>query len=190
MNKRQGITLMEMMLGLVMVSILASAFTFVFFMALKNWNYQRQRLEVREPAIWALENISKDLRQARSVTLGNASRITFTVSPYETIDYNRVLSSGLWQVVRTYTLSTTPATSTTAAVAGGAIGGTTTFIRNTVSAFTLQYYNSSGTLISTPVPPAQLANIRLVRITLSLQSTLLLNTETVTLRTEIRLRNL
>ncbi|MDP2940373.1 MAG: type II secretion system protein [Candidatus Omnitrophota bacterium] len=177
MRKKQGITLLQMMISVAMFAVLSSAFTFVFFITLKNWNYQSQRLELREPAIWGLENISQDLRRASSFSVCQASQIEFTISPYETVNYNRVLTSGVWQIVRTYTPT--------------GLSATTATVAKNVSAFTLEFYNSAGTLISTPIgTQAQRDNVRLVRITLSLQSTLLSNVETVTLRTQIRPRNL
>lgn len=177
-KRRQGLTLIEMMLSCVMLAVFTPAFTFAFFIVLKNWNFQRQRLDLRESAIWALENFSRDLHQARSVSLAQANRITFTTSFYEAIDYNRLLRAGTWQLMRTRTLSTSPPVTTTASVA------------KNVSSFLLQYYDSAGRLIPTPVPPIQLANIRLVRVTLSIQSTLLNTVETITLRTQVRPRNL
>ncbi|MFZ5799926.1 MAG: PilW family protein [Candidatus Omnitrophota bacterium] len=176
---RRGITLIQMMISCAMLAVLTAAFSDIVFVTWRNWNYQNQRLELREPAIWAMENISQDLRRARSITLADASRITFSVSPYESIDYNRVLSGGVWQLVRTQTLTTLPVTTNTATMG------------KNVSAFTLQYYDSSGGSIAAPIgSQAQRDNVRLVRITLSMQSTLLSNTETVTLRTQIRPRNL
>ncbi len=161
-----------------MLAVLSGAFTFVCFICLKSWSYQKQRLDLRESAIWAFEDLSRDLRQARLITLAQSSRVTFVVSTYEAIDYNLVLNAGIWQLIRTYTLSTTPASISTAAVS------------KNVSTFTLQFYDSNGVLIPAPVPAAQLVNIRLVMITLSNRSTLWTNTETVTFRTQIRPRNL
>ncbi len=167
---------MEIMISLVMLAILISAFTYVFFIILKNWNYQSQHMELREPANWAMESISQDLRKASSISLAQASRVTFSVSPYETVDFNRVFSTGNWQIVRTYTV--------------GTASSTATVCKNT-SAFTLTYYTSAGATIPTPIATqAGRDTVRLVRIQLSTQSTLLSNTETYTLRTQVRLRNL
>jgi len=177
-RRKRGATLIEIMLVLVVSSLFLSVFTVSVFVCFRNWYFQKQRLDLRESAAWGFENFSKDLRTARSFTLGSVNQVTFTVSPYETIDYSRVFTGGIWQLIRTRTLSTAPVTTTTAAVAAN------------VSAFTLQYFDSAGTAIPTPVAAAQLANIRLVNGTLSVQTTVLGNTETVTQRTQLRPRNL
>ncbi|MBM3249095.1 MAG: hypothetical protein FJZ10_06745 [Candidatus Omnitrophica bacterium] len=174
-----GFTLVELIITNLVLIYIIGAFTFVTFTAMRNWNYQRQDMDLRESAANALDLINQDLRKASSITTATANSITFAISPYETITYARVLGgSGLWQLQRTYAATTSPVTSITSAIAYN------------VNSFTLAYYTGTGATMTVPVPGAQLANIRLVRITLVNQSTQLLFTDSVTVRAQVRPRNM
>ncbi|MFH0876730.1 MAG: hypothetical protein V1863_00715 [Candidatus Omnitrophota bacterium] len=169
---------MEVVIAFSMLGVLLLAFTYSYFLILKNHGYQNQRFDLRQTAIWALENISQDLHQATSLTAADVNALTFTLSSYETIAYALASAAGTTQLIRTYTLNTSPATTKASAAA------------KNVSSFALAYYDSSGTeLTSVPLSAGDMANVRLIKITLILQSTLSSNTQTWTLRTEVRPRN-
>lgn len=185
--KRHGFTLIELMLACAALFILVQVFVYGTFVCLKNWSYQNQRFELTEPLVWAFENLSQDLRNATDITRAENNRITFTISPYENIDYTRVLNSGVYQLYRTYTLATTPNTITYAGVAKNINISTAP-----ASPIIFQYYDANGTLMTTPVAAAQLVNICSISITISTRSTPAVGTgaEAVVFRTEVRPRNL
>lgn len=176
----KGLSLMEVVIAFSMLGVLLAAFTYSYFLLLRNHSYQNQRFDLRQTAIWALENISQDLHQATELLApADVNTLTLTLSSYETITYALQSAAGTTQLIRTYTLNTSPVTTKESAVA------------KNVSSFALAYYNSNGTeLTSVPLSAGDRANVRLIKITLILQSILWSNTQTWTLRTEVRPRNL
>mgnify|MGYP001581763217 CR=1 FL=1 len=170
----QGLTLIELLITVVLVSILLGAIWVVYDVGFRTFHTQMVRTSAKGEVGRLFINIAKELRQATSMTNAQQVTSTFTAdTDYngvdETIQYtwsgiageplNRVLTS----VVPSFT--------------------TTTPVVNSVSNLALSYYDVNNNLLSFPVTPSL---VRLVAIDISVTD----KEETFHLRSNIELRNL
>lgn len=74
----RGLTLIEVLVTTVMLSILVFAVGFTFVAGLRLWNNGYERNDMRTELAQAMELVSKNLRQATSIDELTAGSITFT----------------------------------------------------------------------------------------------------------------
>jgi len=75
---KKGLTLIELLVTLVMMSVLVFTVGYTFIVGLKLWNEGYIRNEIKTDIAQALELVSKNLRQATSIDELMAGSITFT----------------------------------------------------------------------------------------------------------------
>jgi len=75
---KKGLTLIELLVTLVIMSTLVFAVGYTFVIGLKLWNEGYIRAEMKTDIAQALELVSKNLRQATSIDALTAGSITFT----------------------------------------------------------------------------------------------------------------
>ncbi len=148
---RSGLTLMEVILVIALLSILLGAITLTMVTGLKAWDSGILSAGVKKDASYSLRIIAEELKQATAITAANQNNMTFSAD----LDGN-----GVDETI-TYTWSGT---------AGDAFnrteGLTTTILARDAQNAQFQYYNASNTLLSFPVTASQ---VRVVELTLQLQ---------------------
>lgn len=78
MTKRQALTLIELLIVVVMLSVLISATSFGFIIVLKTWGSQDTSLEIREDLKQGVEKMLRDLRLANVISVSNDA-VRYTV---------------------------------------------------------------------------------------------------------------
>lgn len=76
--KNKGLTLIELLVTTAIMSVLVFTVGYTFVVGLKLWNVGYDRADIRTDISQALELISKNLRQAKSIDELTAGSITFT----------------------------------------------------------------------------------------------------------------
>jgi len=76
--KDKGLTLIELLVTTTMMSVLVFTVGYTFVIGLKLWDQGYNRSDIRTDISQALELVSKNLRQAKSIDTITASSITFT----------------------------------------------------------------------------------------------------------------
>ena len=164
----KGVTLIELMISVVLISVLAGAIWMVYDVAMRTFYAQGKRTTVKADAGSAFIKISEELRQAVSVTTATATGVTITVDTdddgvNETIQYTWAGAAGnpLQRIYSTETRS----------------------LASSVASLALTYYDSSNTLLSFPVTVSQ---VKAVVINMTITD----GDESLTLRSRADLRNL
>ena len=75
---KQGLTLLELLMVLVMLSVLMGAATLGFITVLKTWGNQDISLEIQEDVRQGVERMLRDLRPARAISVSDDA-IRYTV---------------------------------------------------------------------------------------------------------------
>ncbi|MBF0331027.1 MAG: hypothetical protein HQL17_03760 [Candidatus Omnitrophica bacterium] len=88
--KKVGFTLLELIIVLGMTVVLVGGVMFVYMVSFNAWNSGQDRTSLRIELSQAIEAMSKDLRQASSVTLTNVNDVKYTVAG---VDYRYCLYS-------------------------------------------------------------------------------------------------
>jgi prepilin-type N-terminal cleavage/methylation domain-containing protein len=147
---KKGLTLIELMIVTVLISIIVAASAVVFLTGLKAWSSGRDRTEIREEAGLAMERMVRDLCQAGTITAATTAMITFTAdvdndSVNETVTFSRDAGNNLIRTVDGAAITLTP----------------------DARALTFSYtdLNNNGTV---PVTQADRNNIRVVTIALTM----------------------
>jgi prepilin-type N-terminal cleavage/methylation domain-containing protein len=76
--KKKGLTLIELLITTAVLSILVLTVGYTFIIGLKLWDEGYNRSDIRTDLSQALELVSKNLRQAKSIDALTAGSITFT----------------------------------------------------------------------------------------------------------------
>lgn len=76
MNK-DGFSLIEFMIGILLFSIIISAAGFIFVVVLREWSSTQIRNDLRQDAIIAIERLTRELNEAREITSAQDSSISF-----------------------------------------------------------------------------------------------------------------
>ena len=76
--KKKGLTLIELLITTAVLSILVLTVGYTFIIGLRLWNDGYDRSDIRTDLSQALELVSKNLRQAKSIDAITAGSITFT----------------------------------------------------------------------------------------------------------------
>ena len=77
-SNRKGLTLIELLVSVSILSVLVFTIGYSFVIGLKLWNEGYNRSDIRTDLSQALELVTKNLRQATSIDTITQSSITFT----------------------------------------------------------------------------------------------------------------
>ena len=77
MNKKKGITLIELIMVVSLFAILAGAIAFVFGVFLREFSSTHIRGNLRQDAIIAVERLTRELNEAREITSAQANSVSF-----------------------------------------------------------------------------------------------------------------
>lgn len=165
-----GLTLLELLISMVLISILLGSIWLVFHSSSKLFYGTWRRGSVKGEVSRALINLSQELRQATSVTSATATSLTFTLDSD---------SNGVDETLQ-YTWSGTAGTVLNRILVSPAPSYTTPVV-NSVTTLAFSYYNSSNTLLGFPVTLSQLRRV-------DVSITAVNGDEVVTLRSADKLR--
>lgn len=163
----QGLTLIEVIITLVFLSLLLGAIWLIFDSVLRPFYSQEKRTDIKEEAGLSFYQLAQDLRQATSVTNAQQTNVTFTADIDDDGDDDTVQYD--W--------------SGTADAPLQRIADVTLPLVSSVNSLSFSYYNASDVLLSSPVTASQVRAVA-VDLTTSTQN------ETFELRSRTRLRNL
>lgn len=167
MKSSKGLTLIELMIAIVLVSLFIGAVTLLYKTGFSTFYSQGVRVSGKGGAGRALVNMAQELREATSVTDAQQTSVTFTRDTDgngtdETIQFT-------W--------------SGTAGTALNRVASCTQPVVLNVNNLSLSFYDSSNNLLSFPVTASQ-AKMALIDLTVKEQD------ETFQLRSQARFRNL
>lgn len=164
--KRQGLTLIEMIITIVLFTFLLSAVSTIYHSIFKPYYSQEKRAGIKAEAARSLWKLAADLRQATSLTTAQATNLTLKMDT----DNN-----GVDETIQ-YTWS---------GVAGDSldrVADVTTPLVNSIDSLEFSYYDANSNELSSPVSISQ---VRMVAVDLTTKS----GDETFQLRSQTRLRN-
>lgn len=173
MRKRNGFTLIEMMMGVLLAAILIGTAGVVYSVILRQWLSTQIRTHLRQDGVYALERLSRELNEAREITSSQASSIQFW---WQDTDADGVRDSG--ELVQF----------SWAGAAGDPLARDSVFLAHNVKTFQISYRDLNNAALS-PNPDLSLAvrdSIRRVDVDLTLSE----EDEEVRLFTAITPRNL
>ncbi len=152
----KGLTLIELILVIALLSILLGAIGFTFLVGLRAWDIGILSGGIKKEASYSLRIITEELKQATSITTAGLNSVIFVADldnngENETITYS-------WSGVISEDLNRT---STTTA------GTVSAVLARNVQNAQFQYYNISNTLLGPP-PAVTASLVRVVELTLQL----------------------
>ncbi len=164
---RRGLTLLEMMMALALVSSLLVGMWVVFQAGYGIFHDQLSRTGIKGEAARAFHHLAAELRQATSLTSAAQTNLTLTLDTDgngadESIQYT-------W--------------SGTSGAAFNRTADVTTALVKTVNSLSFSYYDSSNSLLAFPVTVSQVK-------TVAIDLTAAQGDETFELRSQVKLRNL
>lgn len=169
---KKGLTLVELLMVVALMSILVVVTSFVFVAVFKSWGFEVAKAHVKQEAGWGMEKMSRELRELLLITSAQLYSMDF----WSDINENGIQDG---DETITYSWSETPGDSLTRSD-----GIITSTLSNDVESFELSYYNGSGTLLAVPV--AIPADVKLITIKLKTKK----EDEEINLRSNVRPRNL
>ena len=95
-----GFTLIEMMIGLLLVSVIGFGVTEASLTARKVWEREAVVLQLQQQARLAIDAMSSELRAARNLTFENETSLVFSTPNLTGVSY--YLNSSANQIVREY----------------------------------------------------------------------------------------
>ncbi|MEA3347344.1 MAG: prepilin-type N-terminal cleavage/methylation domain-containing protein [Candidatus Auribacterota bacterium] len=167
----KGLTLVELLMVVALMSVLVVVTSFVFVAVFKSWGFEIAKAQVKQEAGWGIEKMDRELKELLLITAAEQYSIVF----WSDVNENGVQDAN---ESITYSWSGTPGDNLTRND-----GSVTSALSNDVQSFQLSYYNGSGNPLVFPVTPA---NIRLITINLATKK----EDETITIRSNVRPRNL
>lgn len=148
MKKKNGFTLVELVIVIVIIGITASIVGFMLLGTVKAWTFKFNRNDILWDGRLALDRMTREIRAVKdstSVTTASAAQFRFSDTGNKDI---------------TYSLSSTNLNRDE--------NGTANLLAENVSALTFTYYNSSDAVIPSPAVSPSATDIRRVRINLTL----------------------
>jgi len=148
MKKNKGFTLVELVIVIIIIGITASTLGFMMLGAVKAWTFKFNRNDILWDGRLAMDRMTREIRTVKnptSVTTASAAQFRFIDTGNEDI---------------TYSLSGANLNRTE--------NGTANLLAENVSSLTFTYYNSSDTVIPSPIVSPSATDIRRVRINLTL----------------------
>lgn len=170
--------MLELAISLGLIGVIVETISFAYYISLRSWGYELNRIEAKTEPHLAIDQFWKDLDEATTVTLAQASCIR-AGTPSGNIGFRWDSATGRLHRIQ--------GGSTTACTGAGI---TATTIANRIGSVDLNYVNASGVVLSRPVSAAQLGAIRTIQLDIQGQMTYLFATETVTSRNQLSPRNL
>lgn len=77
-NQKSGFTLLEMVFTITLIVFLIASILFVYIVAMRNSHHIGNRTDLHEKLHFALERMTRDIRNANAVTVSNHA-VTFTL---------------------------------------------------------------------------------------------------------------
>ena len=148
MKKNKGFTLIELVIVITIIGITASILGFMLLGTIKAWTFKFNRNDILWDGRLALDRMTREIRTIKnstSITTATSSQFRFTDAGNKDI---------------TYSLSSTNLNRTE--------NGTANLLAGDVSSLAFTYYNSSDTVIPSPVVSPSATDIRRVKINLTL----------------------
>ena len=167
--KKNGFTLVELLIATVLFSVLAAVVSWTFLVGLRVWNSGRTRAELRQSANLSMERLVRELGAASVINKAKSDEVDFDAD----LDGDGALETIKFDVSNDDNLERTED------------GASVTMARD-VQAFTLGYYldGNNDDLESSVTGPTK-NDIRVIVITLTLNS----GDETFTLSSGVYTRN-
>jgi prepilin-type N-terminal cleavage/methylation domain-containing protein len=105
LKNTKGITLVELLIAMVLISIIVTAVSFTYISSSKTSNDVIDITRSEIDARLAIYRMSKDIREATSITLADSDQIQFlsnidSDSAYEEIDYYLESDDGFYNLIR------------------------------------------------------------------------------------------
>ena len=166
---KKGFTLIELIIVILLLSILVGVLSWILVVGLKTWGSGRNRAELRQDGVLAMESMTRDLTRASAITAAGTSNITFA---------SDVNGDGTDETV-------TLALDAVNKRLNRTVGGATTILTPNIQTFTLSYCKVNTETTFTPVSQDDRDNIRIITISLILNKL----DETVTLSSSVYARN-
>lgn len=166
----KGVTLIELIIVMALVSILASAVSFAFAVGLKVWSSGRSRAEIRQDGNLAMERMVRELSQASRITIADATKekVKFSAD----LDQDGEIESITFNTIENNLNRT--------------VEDIAVVLARNVETFRLTYYDLNNNLLEAPMAPAERDNIRVITITLTMNKV----DETIILSSSVYVRNL
>ncbi len=164
---KKGITLIELIIVIVLLSILVGFVSWVFVVGLRSWSSGKDRADIRQSSNLALERMVRELSQASSFTIAQAGQVKFVAD----LD-----DDGTDETV-TFSVSNSELISD--------IDGTATVLAPDVQAFGLLYRDLNNVIMTFPISGGDRDNIRVIIISLTLNKV----DETINLSSSAYARN-
>ena len=167
-KRKNGFTLIELVISVMLFSILATFVALAFLAGLRSWNSSSNRAQIRQSGSFALEIMTRDLSQANSFTIAQADQVKFDAD----ID-----NDGSDETI-TYDINGTELTRK--------VGGQETLLSPDTDTFALSYIDLNNTTMTFPVTGADRDDIRVVVISLTMDKA----DETINLSSSAYARNM
>ncbi|MEW6008537.1 MAG: prepilin-type N-terminal cleavage/methylation domain-containing protein [Candidatus Omnitrophota bacterium] len=168
----RGLTLLEVLISLAIISILIVAVTFTALSVFRSWPTEAGHSEERLLAANALERMLREFRSSLRIVLAQSNQITFW------LDSN---DNGIEDTL------TEDVNFSWSGVAGESLylaeGAVSQEILKNINNFSIVYFDDNNQVLTTPI---NLSLVRLLEINLSNQ----IDEEVVNLRFKVKLRNL
>ena len=165
-NRASGFTLLELLLAMGLLGVVAAVAYDAVIVGLRATSAAAQREELRQQLAAALDRMARDMAVASDVDEAQDGRFQFDTPAVNDVDY---VYDGTDQELSR----------------DDAAGAPRDILRY-VTAFDFNYFDSSGTQLSTPVSGSAEDTIRVVQIIATMNR----GTETITVATAVYLRNL
>lgn len=167
---KKGITLIELIIVIVVLSIIAGFMSWTFVAGLRLWNSSKNRADIRQSGNLAMERMVRELSQASSFTIAQAGQVKFDADvDNDGTDETVTFSTSDSELIRK-------------------VDGTETVLTPNVQTFGLSYRDLNDVIMPFPItggPGGDRDNIRVVIISLTLDKA----DETVSLSSGVYARN-
>ena len=163
-SKARGFTLAEILIATVVFSLFLVPMHESFIIGLRAVHSSDDREQIRQQLVAALDRLTRDISLANNVDAAQDDRFQFDTPSVNNVDY-RYASGALTR--------------------GDASTSARTILSN-ITSFDLNYFDTTGTELSTPVAGAQEDTIRVVQIIITVTK----DTEAITIASAAFLRNI
>jgi prepilin-type N-terminal cleavage/methylation domain-containing protein len=102
-RRSRGLTLVEVLIGMVVTAIIAAVISSIFFASSKVWRRCSAQSQAEPPATMSIDRISHELRNAYLIDYMGSNKITFTLPVTDASGYNLLPLTGKTRL--TYFLS-------------------------------------------------------------------------------------
>ena len=168
---KKGLTLVELLMVVALISVLVAAISLVFVAVFKSWGFEITKAYVKQEAGWGIEKMDRELKELLLISAAQQNSIVF---------WSDVNENGVQDGDESITYSWSGTLGDSLIRSDGTI---TSVLSNDVQSFQLSYYDVNGNPLAFPVTPA---NVRLITINLATKK----EDETITVRSNVRPRNL